>query len=57
MSGYTLMELGWQPFFARQLEEETRDGFMAALISAHHGSHVLMLTEQSEISVASRQAG
>lgn len=51
MSAFTLTELGWQPFFARQVDDEAHGDALPARVSAHHGGLVLMLTEQGEISV------
>ena len=51
IGNFTLTELGWQPFFARQVSGRSLEGCLPARVCAHHGGQVLMLTENGEISV------
>ena len=51
MRTFSLHELGWQPFFERQVGEPARDGQLVARVSAHHGGRVTLLGEDGEFSV------
>lgn len=46
-----LRELGWQPHFEQQVLAEDFDRFLLARVCAHHGSHILFLTIEKELSV------
>ena len=49
----SLPDLGWQPFFEQQISNEERKSHRLARVIAHHGSHVLFLSEQGEQPVPS----
>jgi ribosome biogenesis GTPase len=48
-----LRELGWQPFFERQVSADEFSQRVMARVSAHHGSQVSFLTESGELTVPS----
>lgn len=51
-----LRRLGWKPFFQQQLVADDSENLFAARVSAHHGSQVLLLTEDGELAVHSQLA-
>lgn len=51
MAGRTLGELGWKPFFQRQLPTEESQNSIVARVSAHFGSQLLMLGEEGEFRI------
>ena len=51
MNPEKLRPIGWKPFFQQQVTFEEMAGGVAARVSAHHGSHVLLLGEDGEFSV------
>jgi ribosome biogenesis GTPase len=53
MNRNPLNELGWQPFFEQQVSELEFDSCFVARVCAHHGSHVILMTVDGEIQVAS----
>jgi ribosome biogenesis GTPase len=51
MNTSPLRQFGWQPFFDRQVSAEDPSQHLVARVCAHHGSHVLFLSESGELSV------
>ncbi len=47
----SLTEIGWKPFFENQVSVNESRTLILARVCAHHGSHVLFLTESGELSV------
>lgn len=62
MDNQKLRAIGWKPFFQEQIAPNTEDApdsppsFFVARVSAHHGSEVLLLTENGELCVPVRNA-
>lgn len=47
----TRTEIGWKPFFENQVSVDESKSLLAARVSAHHGSQVLVLSEEGELSL------
>ncbi len=46
-----LRSIGWKPFFQQQVPSDGLEDVIVARMSAHHGSHVLLLGENGEFSI------
>jgi ribosome biogenesis GTPase len=53
MTQFELRDLGWQPHFDQQVQHAELSECLIGRVSAHFGSHVLMITQDEEISVPS----
>lgn len=51
MNLHKLRDLGWGPYFERQVSPELAEGVTIARVSAHFGSQLLMLGQQGEFRI------